>query len=58
MKRILSLFVMCAMAMMLTLSACEKEGPAERAGEEIDQGMERAGDAVEDAADEVEDAVD
>ena len=31
--------------------ACEKEGPAERAGEKIDQAAEDVGDAMEDAAD-------
>jgi hypothetical protein len=29
------------------LSACEREGPAERAGERIDKATERAGEALE-----------
>jgi hypothetical protein len=33
------------------LSACEKEGPMERAGENIDRTVERAGDKVERATD-------
>jgi hypothetical protein len=40
----------------LTLSACQKEGPAEKTGKEIDkaakdlgQSMEKAGDAVKEA---------
>jgi|GEM_PF-471217 len=40
------------------LSACEDQGPAEQAGEEIDEAVEDAGDAVEDAADDVEDEAD
>ena len=45
-----------AMLLGLTLSACQKEGPAEKAGKEIDkaakdlgQSMEKAGDAVKEA---------
>jgi hypothetical protein len=33
-----------------TLAACE-EGPAENAGEEVDDAAEEAGDAADDAAD-------
>ena len=47
------------------LVACEQKGPAERAGEKIDdaakdvkQGAERAGDRIEDAAQDVKDRVD
>ena len=32
---------------MLGFSACESEGPAERAGEKIDETMERAGEAFD-----------
>ena len=41
----------------LALAGCEKEGPAERAGKEIDkavsqagQGIERVGDSIQNAA--------
>lgn len=44
------------------LVACEQKGPAERAGEKLDdaakdvkQGVEKAGDKVEDAAQDVKD---
>lgn len=37
---------------------CEREGPAERAGEKVDDAVEDAGDAAEDAGDKVEDALD
>lgn len=42
----------------LGLTACEKEGPMERAGEKLDDATEQAKDAVEEAADEIEDATD
>ena len=48
--------LIAAMLFGLTLSACQKEGPAEKAGKEIDkaakdlgQSMEKAGDAVKEA---------
>jgi hypothetical protein len=39
------------------LSACEREGPAERAGEKMDEAAEKAGEKIENAGDKVEDAV-
>lgn len=33
------------------LTACEEEGPAERAGEQVDEAAEEAGDKVEEATD-------
>ena len=43
-------------ALVVTLSACEEKGPAERAGEEVDEAAEEAGEALEEAGDEMEDA--
>lgn len=40
------------------LTGCEEKGPAEKAGEEIDEAVEDAGDAIEDAGDNVEDDTD
>lgn len=40
-----------ASALMITLSACDNQGPAEEAGEEIDNSIDDAGDAIEDATD-------
>jgi hypothetical protein len=40
------------------LAGCEKEGPAERAGKQVDEAVDDAGDAVKDAGDKVKDAVD
>lgn len=51
------LLLACAAALALFLAACEKEGPAERAGEKIDEAAEKAADSAEDAADRVEEAV-
>lgn len=38
-------------ALMLTLSACDDDGPFEEAGEQMDETAENAGDAFEDATD-------
>jgi hypothetical protein len=35
----------------LGLSACEREGPAERTGEKVDEMSEKAGKFLEDAGD-------
>ncbi|WP_076591405.1 hypothetical protein [Herminiimonas arsenitoxidans] len=40
----------------LTLSACQKEGPAEKAGKEVDQTMNKAGQQIEKAGDKIQDA--
>ena len=47
-----------ACAMSLGLSACEKEGPLERAGEEIDEGVDTIKNGEESTANKVDDAVD
>jgi len=39
------------------IGACERKGPAERAGENVDKAVERAGDKVERAGDKVGGAV-
>lgn len=47
-----ALVVLCAMA----LSGCEDEGPAERAGQTLDNALSEAQDRFEDARDEIEEA--
>ena len=48
MKRGKTLLTSLAMILLtLGLSACEQEGPAQRAGEKVDKAMERAGEATE-----------
>jgi hypothetical protein len=43
---------------VVMLAGCEDQGPAEEAGENIDETVEEAGDEMEEAAEEVEDEVD
>jgi predicted small lipoprotein YifL len=52
-------------ALLLALAGCEKQGPIERAGEEIDEavedvraGGETTGNKIDDAVDEVREAAD
>ncbi len=40
----------------LGLSACEREGPTERAGKKIDSAAERGGEKIESAGEKVQDA--
>lgn len=47
--------VLCVAAAALT--ACQQEGPAERAGKKVDKAVEKAGDKVDKAADKVGDAL-
>lgn len=49
--------VLIAAALLgLTLSACEKEGPAEKTGKEIDKAVKDLGQSMEKAADSVKEA--
>jgi hypothetical protein len=44
-------------ALLVALSACQKpEGPAEHAGKEIDQAVDKAGQEIEKAGDKLQDA--
>jgi hypothetical protein len=54
MKRILFFVLLLAFG----FAGCEREGPAERAGEEIDETMEETGDRMEETAEGVEEATD
>lgn len=52
--------ILAAMAMMVAVTlgtaGCKEKGPAEKAGEAIDEAVDDAGDALEDAADDAKDA--
>lgn len=49
--------IMLLVAMMaVVITGCEQEGPAEEAGEKIDNAMEDTGEAIEDAGENVQDA--
>lgn len=50
-------FIALSMLLVAGLSACDKQGPAETAGKNIDQAVEKAGDKINEAADKVEDSV-
>ena len=50
-----SVFLLAAM-LAVGINGCEK-GPAENAGEAIDEAIEDAGEAIEDAQESVEDAM-
>jgi predicted small lipoprotein YifL len=54
---------LAVVALLLALGACQKQGPLERVGEEIDEaaqdlrnGGETTGNKIDDAIDEVQDA--
>ena len=53
-KLIMAFVYTMTLFISISLTACEREGPAERAGEKIDEMGERAGDALEDAGDRVD----
>lgn len=58
MKSLISLLiVVLAVSLTLTITACEKKGPAEKAGEKVDQAVEKTSDTLHDAGEKIEDAV-
>ncbi len=48
--------VLAMSALLVALSGCEQKGPAEQAGEKIDNATEQAGEKIEDAGEAVQDA--
>ena len=50
------LLVPAAFAMSVA-AGCDREGPAERAGESIDRGVEKTGDSLEQAGERTRDRV-
>lgn len=48
--------VAVAGALLFALSACEKEGPAERAGKEADKAVADVGKQIEKVGDSIQDA--
>ena len=55
-KRTLTL-VLCAHLVALVLSSCEKEGPAERMGKEIDKAVEQASEEIDKAVEQAGEAM-
>lgn len=56
MKHNKKLIVLVAVLLLGGLNGCEKEGPAERAGEKIDNTIEQAGEKLEKAGDKAREA--
>lgn len=56
MKNVTLVWTAIAGSLLLGLAACDNKGPAERAGEKIDNAVESAKEAGETAADKVTDA--
>jgi hypothetical protein len=48
--------MLCASFITLVLGGCEKEGPTERAGKQIDEAVEKADEAMEKAGDKMQEA--
>jgi predicted small lipoprotein YifL len=46
-----------AICVVLALAACERKGPAEKAGAAVDRAVEKTGQAVQKAGENVQDAV-
>ncbi len=59
-KQLLRLAALAAMTTpLIALSACDSNsGPAEEAGEAIDDAADDIGDAIDDTADDIDDAID
>jgi hypothetical protein len=59
MRKIINIiaFALAALALAFGLSACErKEGPAERAGKQLDKGIESVGKKIEKTGQQIQDA--
>jgi hypothetical protein len=44
-------------ALLIALSGCQKEGPAERAGKEVDAAADKVGQQIEKAGQSIQDTV-
>lgn len=49
-------FAALTMSALMALGGCQKEGPAERAGKQVDKAVDNAGRQLEKAGDRVQDA--
>jgi predicted small secreted protein len=48
--------VIAAVVLIAVLGGCQKEGPAERAGKQVDKAVDKAGEQIEKAGDKIKDA--
>ncbi len=54
MKKLVKIIILVSCLLFVTLlTACDREGPMERAGEKVDETVEDTGEAIEEAGDEV-----
>jgi hypothetical protein len=53
-KKIVLVFISCMI--IVSLIACKKEGPAERAGKKVDETVEKAGDKIKEVGDKVKES--
>ena len=51
------IILMCAGLLLVSFTACEQQGPAERAGEKVDEATEETGEQVNEAGEEVEETM-
>ncbi len=58
MNRLKAAFVVAVAGSLLVLTACHREGPAEKAGKDLDKAMEHTGDAMKKAGESVGDKID
>lgn len=56
--RTLFFLILLALFSASALTGCEDPGPAEQAGQDIDEAVEEAGDKLEEMGDEVEEETD
>ncbi|MDT8453486.1 MAG: hypothetical protein RQ936_12335 [Gammaproteobacteria bacterium] len=49
--------IAASLLLVVGLAACDEPGPAETAGENIDQAVDKAGDKIDDAADKVDESM-
>ena len=49
--------IFLAVCIVVALAACERKGPAEKAGAAVDRAVDKAGRAIEKAGENVQDAV-
>ena len=59
-KKLLTLFAILALSLNCAIftTGCKEKGPAEEAGEDIDEALEDAADEMDDAADKAADEAD
>jgi hypothetical protein len=51
------LLILCSVMIVIAFIGCRKEGPAEKAGKQIDKAVEKTGDKLEEAGNKVKDAI-